>query len=174
MCWQSRVRPVPGGPHGGAAHPEGPGGRADGPPFSRKSRTAAAFSMDRADGLPPVLPSAAARSTPARIRSRMVPLSHSAKDSNMWSTARTVGRITSPFPAASCGCARSRTPPAHRAVRRFHTMRPTERQGRHGGPPSRRRQHSLRRAAPTIRSPSINRNSWFRSVGASPTMMGLS
>ena len=61
------------------------------PPFSRKSLTACSFSESSAGGLPLVLPSAAARSTPALIRSRMVSLSHSARESSMWSMRREVG-----------------------------------------------------------------------------------
>ena len=44
---------------------------------------------------PRFYPSAAARSTPALIRSRMVSLSHSARDSSMWSMSREVG-LSSP------------------------------------------------------------------------------
>ena len=65
------------------------------PPLSRKSRTARSFSESSAGGLPPVLPSAAARSTPALIRSRMVSRSHSARESSMWSMRREVGLSSS-------------------------------------------------------------------------------
>ena len=64
------------------------------PPFPRKLLTASTFSDDSAGGFPPVLPSAAALSTPALIRSRMVSLSlslshsHSARESSIWSMRR--------------------------------------------------------------------------------------
>ena len=61
------------------------------PPVSRKSRTARCFSESSAGGLPPVLPSAAARSTLALIRPRMESLSHSAKDKSMCSIGLEVG-----------------------------------------------------------------------------------
>ena len=70
------------------------------PPFSRKPLTAFTFSDDSAGGLPPVLPSAAARSTPALIRSRMVSRSHSARDSSIWSMRRDVG-LSSPVSSPS-------------------------------------------------------------------------
>ena len=59
-------------------------------PFPRKLLTASTFSDDSAGGLPPVLPSAAALSTPALIRSRVVSLSHShsARESSIWSMRR--------------------------------------------------------------------------------------
>ena len=50
--------------------------------------------------LPPVLPSAAARSTPALIRSRMVSLSNSARESSIWSMRRELG-LSSPVSSLS-------------------------------------------------------------------------
>ena len=61
------------------------------PPFSRKILTASTPSEDSTGGLPPVLPSAAARFTPALIRSRMESRSHSAKDKSMCSIGLEVG-----------------------------------------------------------------------------------
>ena len=94
------VGPGPDGAHGGSAHPNVLAAALTDPPSSRKSLTAFTFSDDSAGGLPPVLPSAAARSTPALIRSRMVSLSHSARESNMWSMSRDVG-LSSPVSSPS-------------------------------------------------------------------------
>ena len=55
------------------------------PPLSMKSLNASTFYCKSAGGPPPVLPAAAARSTLALIRSRMVSISHSARERSMWS-----------------------------------------------------------------------------------------
>ena len=70
------------------------------PQFPRKFLTASTFSDDSAGGRPLIRPSAEARSTPALIRSRMVSLSHSARDSSIWSMRRDVG-LSSPVSSPS-------------------------------------------------------------------------
>ena len=70
----ARVGPVPDGAHGRPTYAEVLVAALTNPPFSMKPLTAFTFSADSVGGLPPVLPSAAARSTLALIRSRRCPV----------------------------------------------------------------------------------------------------